>query len=127
MNLKMKENWVRKETDNKNFGEYYYDVVSDSPWNYGLVNFDRNKADEHVRVVINEEKQENVFPWNVENAPISIFMEARRIPSWTLYNEMAGPLPYSIYGGAEGPVEEIELIPYGCTTLRISQFPLVWR
>ena len=125
--LKMKENWVRKETDNKNFGEYYYDVVSDSPWNYGLVNFDRNKADEHVRVVINEEKQENVFPWNVENAPISIFMEARRIPSWTLYNEMAGPLPYSIYGGAEGPVEEIELIPYGCTTLRISQFPLVWR
>ena len=125
--LKMNEKWIRKDTNNETYGSYYYDVVSDSPWNYGLVHFDRNKVNEHVRVVVNEDKQKNVFPWNVENAPISIYMDARRIPSWQLYNGMAGPVPYSVYGGAEGAVEEIELIPYGCTTLRISQFPVVWR
>ena len=124
--LKMNEKWIRKDTNNETYGSYYYDVVSDSPWNYGLVHFDRNKVNEHVRVVVNEDKQKNVFPWNVENAPISIYMDARRIPSWQLYNGMAGPVPYSVYGGAEGAVEEIELIPYGCTTLRISQFPVVW-
>jgi hypothetical protein len=43
-----------------------------------------------------------------------------------LYNEMTGPIPYSItYGLATTPEEEVVLIPYGCSTLRISQFPVV--
>lgn len=94
------------------------------PWNYGLVDFNRNKANEHARVTIHTEKQSSVFPWNKENAPIEIRMKARLVPSWKLYNEMAGPQPYSFCSGGEGPETEITLIPYGCTTLRITEFPI---
>ena len=69
--------------------------------------------------------------WNQESAPIEIKVKAKKIPSWTLYNEMAGPQPYSrmIYGinNEKGSEEGITLIPYGCTTLRITEFPVLGK
>ena len=61
----------------------------------------------------------------MENAPIEIRVKAKRIDSWQMYNGSAGPLPFSTHLSGN-PVEEITLIPYGCTTLRISEFPTVW-
>ena len=53
--------------------------------------------------------------WNQESAPIEIKVKAKKIPSWTLYNEMAGPQPYSrmIYGinNEKGSEEEINPHP----------------
>lgn len=126
--LKMDENWTKKDFEGDEvtrFGEEYFEVTSDSKWNYALVNEDKNKANEKFAVNINEEKVKSNYPWNLENAPIEIKVKAKEMAHWGLYNEMTGPMPHSV-GHSSEPVEEIILIPYGCTTLRISQFPLVW-
>jgi hypothetical protein len=125
--LKMNEEWEKRTLEEPWYGSYYYQVTSSDPWNYGFVDFNRSQIKEVSKIQINSDKQKSNFPWNTENAPIEIKMKARLIPSWHLYNEMAGPIPYSFCSGAEGPEKEITLIPYGCTTLRISEFPIVGK
>ncbi|RHJ82557.1 beta-L-arabinofuranosidase domain-containing protein [Parabacteroides sp. AM08-6] len=126
--LKMEENWVKKEfkgNEITQFGKDYYEVTSPTKWNYGILASTLGKMQENFQVTIDKDKQAGTYFWNVENAPIQIKAKAKEIPSWQSYNEMAGPLPFSVNNSNQS-VEEITLIPYGCTTLRISEFPLVW-
>lgn len=131
--LKIGEKWVKKPVkDNPvKYGDYYYEVLPTTQWNYGLVDFAGKPMEEVFTVIEHTDKMETDFPWNQENAPVEIKVKAKRIPSWQLYNEMAGPQPYSrmIYGmDNDGlPEEDITLIPYGCTTLRITEFPVLRR
>jgi hypothetical protein len=49
-----------------------------------------------------------------------------QLPYWQLYSGMAGPIPWSPQGQEDDwVVEDITLVPYGCTTLRITAFPTV--
>lgn len=117
--------FVKNTTDAHEYGEGYYEIKPTTPWNYGLLNVGRDKLAESFIV----EKREGplpVYPWNLESAPIKIKTKGRRIPIWQVYNEMAGPLPFStIFQLESEEPEEITLVPYGCTELRISQFPVI--
>ena len=128
--LKIGEQWdkVTNTKDPEIYGEEYFEVRPTTPWNYGLPHAVINNPAEGFTVL---KREITGFPWNIENAPIEITTRGIRMPFWELYHEMAGPLPWSnMYKPelGENPVEEtITLIPYGCTTLRISEFPIIGR
>lgn len=122
--LKIGEDW-RKVPNKDKYGEFYYEVLPVTPWNYGLTAAALKNPPQNFEV-IKKNLPSGIYPWNQENAPVEIRAAGVIIPFWTLYNGSAGPLPYSEqYQLKADPPVEITLIPYGCTTLRITEFPVV--
>ncbi len=89
-----------------------YSVFADSDWNYAL------SLQEEVTV---EKSELEAVPYNKKNPPVKIRMKAKKVPSWKLENGNTTEIPDK--QEITGETEEILLIPFGCTKLRISQFP----
>lgn len=123
--LKLKEEW-KKETD-EHQGDYFT-VHTPDAWNYGLVE-DQLKQLPGAWKVETVKPVQNDFVWNLEHAPIEIKVQGKKIPAWTITNDIA-LIPVTardgLYMGAvEKQTETLTLVPYGCTKVRIVAFPVV--
>ncbi|MFB3920954.1 MAG: beta-L-arabinofuranosidase domain-containing protein [Terriglobia bacterium] len=92
-----------------------WEVLPTTRWNYALA-----KLPAPGQSV--EERSIGDLPFSPEGAPLRLKVRGRRVPGWILVDGSAGPLPLSPVG-TRGPEEELTLIPYGCTNLRITVFP----
>lgn len=139
--LKIAENWKKVALDPSELkGSDYWEVTAGSPWNYAFLMKQVREPAEAFNVVVDEAKLASNWYWSPDSTPLSITADAAIVPDWTEYNGDCGPMPYSsikapIYNVTTSHLStdpgsglaQVTLIPYGCTTLRISEFPVLSR
>jgi hypothetical protein len=118
--LKIEEEWKEFKRHHDTLPVIDWEIYPKSAWNYGLI-LDRTNPDLSIQV---ETQAIGEKPFATATAPVVLKVKGKKIPAWGLVNNSAGPAPISPVKSEEA-VEELTLIPYGSTRLRITEFPTI--
>lgn len=149
--LKIKERWEVDHEDPKSTPDFpAWNLYANSPWNMALI-AENGSLPQALKVI---ERPVTDNPWDPEHAPVELRFAVKPVPQWTIQELteitrlkyiggrpiddlteaevekghflFTPPLPTAeqLAAATEEETQEAVLIPYGCTNLRISIFPV---
>ena len=138
--LRIDKDFRKTKINYDNFGykgSVDWEIMPKGDWNYGLI-IDMGNLSKSSHITIN---QPGLYPfadkgdmvWSADSAmylkwdndaPVLIKVRGMKIKSWAMINNSAANPPVSPVK-PEGDPEALTLVPYGCTRLRITEFPVM--
>jgi hypothetical protein len=127
--LKIGEEWTRVNAGKPHREPPHadYEVRPTTAWNYALV-----ASGDSVEGLAFQERPIGGQPFSPDGAGMAATAKARRLPDWKLEHGWAAERSSSDRGVADPgraasaqPEETVTLIPYGCTNIRVTEFPRV--
>ena len=118
--LKLGEAWTRVNADkpHRELPHGDFEVRPTTPWNYALL-LDEARPETSITF---EDRPVGEKPFSPEGAGVVARIKGRRLPGWRLAHGWAAEVPPARQSSRE-PMEELTLIPYGCTNIRVTEFP----
>ena len=94
-----------------------YEFLPRGEWRFGIGEYSLANA-----VITHAEPGE--LPFDTDHSPLSVRLPLAPAPQWKRRQNSAGPVPEPFAASRSEFIQQT-LIPYGCTQLRVAQFPIV--
>jgi hypothetical protein len=145
--LKITEEWHKDLSDENCTADMpAWNIYPKSAWNYGLA-LDETSLSSQLKLI--KKETGDAYPWSAENSPLELELDAWPLKGWDLNRQrkVAREIgdgdgneniptqddgcftftpqlpPVSQRGDMLGAPVKVQLLPYGCTQLRITIFP----
>lgn len=118
--LSLPERWTRINADEpyRELPHGDFEVRPAGPWNYGVLLDPAGPA----RGVEFRERPVGEQPFSPDGVGVEARVRGRRLPRWEMRHGWAGETPRGVQRSDE-PLEELTLIPYGATNIRVTELP----